>query len=143
MALNNNCLSLGCMNIYKIRKNIKFNQSVNNFSQFNEDLYLAKIFEGSASGVCVDVGANDGVYGSNSALLEQLGWSCILVEPNISLYESILKNRRPYKLFQCVASDVEGEANLYVVSGGELAHGLSTMVPSLENIERNKTKRIF
>lgn len=124
------------MNIYRMKYSPSLREAFVGFSQFHEDFYFSRIFAGRRSGVCVDVGANDGTYGSNSAYLEQQGWKCVLVEPNDGLCEEILKNRKPYKLFQCVASAAEGEVKLYKVSGGPLAHGLSTVEPSKENIER-------
>lgn len=127
------------MNIYRLKYKPALRKAFSGFAQFHEDFYLATIFAEAGSGVCVDVGANDGFYGSNSALLESLGWQCILVEPNTRLCNEILAKRKPYRLFPCIASDSNGEDTLYVVSGGPLAHGLSTVQPSVENIERITT----
>jgi FkbM family methyltransferase len=99
------------------------------YSQNREDLLLAKIFSAKEYGVCVEVGAFDGVSFSNSLLLEQRGWDCILVEPNPHLCEQIRKNRPSAKLFACAASDLRGtavlnfgmEADLYgTIEGGGL-----------------------
>ena len=43
------------------------------YSQFGEDVLLHRIFRKSA-GVCVEVGAHDGITFSNSLFFEQLGW---------------------------------------------------------------------
>ncbi len=123
------------MNIYKLKNAIKA-LNKKSFSQFGEDLFLLEIFKNSKNPVCVDVGANDGSYGSNSALLELNGWLCVLVEPNADLCRQILADRNPHKLFEYAASSKESEVTLYLVKGGELAHGLSTLVPNKENIER-------
>lgn len=123
------------MNIYKLKNTMK-ESNEKSFSQFGEDLFLLEIFKNSKNLVCVDVGANDGNYGSNSALLELHGWLCLLVEPNADLCKQILVNRNPYKLFEYAASSKESEVTLYLVKGGSLAHGLSTLVPNKENMER-------
>lgn len=123
------------MNIYKL-KNIVKKSNEKSFSQFKEDLFLLEIFKKNKAPVCIDVGANDGCYGSNSALLELHGWQCVLVEPNATLCKQILANRKPYKLFECAASSKETEATLYLVKGGALAHGLSTLEPNQENLQR-------
>lgn len=123
------------MNIYKLKNELK-DSNEQSFSQFREDLFLLEIFKNSKNLVCIDVGANDGNYGSNSALLELHGWSCVLVEPNADLCKQILAKRKPYKLFEYAASSKESEVTLYLVKGGALAHGLSTLVPNKENMER-------
>ena len=51
------------------------------YAQFGEDRKLVALL-GSAPAVCVEVGANDGVSGSNSLLFEEMGWTCVLIEPN-------------------------------------------------------------
>ena len=51
-------------------------------SQFDEDRILNGIFAGKSPGICVEVGANDGVHGSNTLFFEKLGWQCVLIEPN-------------------------------------------------------------
>lgn len=111
------------------------------FSQFGEDLLLAEIFANCGSGVCVDVGANDGVSGSNSYYLERQGWKCVLVEPNPMLCRRIGEFRPKANLFECAASAEPGYLTLYVVSGGELAHGLSTVSLSDQNISRIQANR--
>lgn len=55
----------------------------NKFSQFGEDGIIQKIFEiiGTTSKICLEVGAGDGVGGSNIAhLWKNLGWKAILIE---------------------------------------------------------------
>jgi len=123
------------MNIFTLKNKVK-KTNKKSFSQFSEDIFLLEIFKNNKNLVCIDVGANDGSYGSNSALLEQHGWKCILVEPNAALCKQILVNRKPYKLFEYAASSKESEATLYLVRGGVLAHGLSTLEPNKENLQR-------
>jgi FkbM family methyltransferase len=51
--------------------------------------YLADI----ENGVFVEAGAHDGLFQSNTKILEELGWSGLLVEPSPSSYELCKKNR--------------------------------------------------
>ena len=55
------------------------------YSQFGEDRILDRLFRGKRKGFCVEVGANNGVDGSTTLHFEELGWDCILVEPNPTL----------------------------------------------------------
>ncbi|MDP3211520.1 FkbM family methyltransferase [Methylotenera sp.] len=124
------------MKMYALKKEIIKNSKVRSKAQFDEDLFLLKIFQNKLDGILVDVGANDGEYGSNSALLETIGWKCILIEPNLALCEKIQSVRNPYKLFQFAASSKDADVVLYQVDGGVLSHGLSTLELNSENRQR-------
>jgi FkbM family methyltransferase len=96
------------------------------YSQFGEDRILARVFAGRPRGVCVEVGANNGVDGSTTLHFEEIGWDCVLVEPNPELCRE-LRHRRTARIFECAASASEGVATLQVAVGTPLAHGVSTL----------------
>lgn len=96
------------------------------YSQFGEDRILSRIFRGKRRGLCIEVGANDGVHGSTSLHFEGLGWRCILIEPNPELCREI-RARRKAELFECAASDRPGTLTLHVVQGALGADGMSTV----------------
>ncbi|MDD2915772.1 MAG: FkbM family methyltransferase [Gallionella sp.] len=96
------------------------------YSQFGEDKILAKIFKGKSSGLCIEVGANDGVNDSTTMFFEKAGWHCILVEPNPVLCKLIRASRNS-TLFEFAASDSSGEVTLLVAEGTERAHGVSAI----------------
>jgi FkbM family methyltransferase len=96
------------------------------YSQFEEDQILAGIFSGS-SGLCVEVGANDGEHGSTTLYFEQQGWRCILVEPNPDLCQLLRKRRPTAQLFECGAADHEGTAILNIAEGAAHADGVSAI----------------
>jgi len=83
------------------------------YSQFREDRLLERMFADQRGGVCLDVGANDGITGSNSYFLEQRGWRCILVEPVPELCDRIRRFRRGI-VVNCAASSRRGNASFYV-----------------------------
>jgi FkbM family methyltransferase len=94
-----------------------------------EDEALSRIF-GNHLGVCVEVGANDGVTLSNTYHFEKLGWRCILVEPNPALCREIhLRRGERTTLFECAASTSNGTAMLHM--GG----GTDDLYSSLESVE--------
>jgi FkbM family methyltransferase len=108
---------------------------VNNFrSQYGEDRILARIFAGVPTGTCVEVEAHNGVDLSNTYYFEQLGWCCILVEPNPAMWTVIREARRAI-LFECAASGHESQALLHV-GVGDGSDILSTMEDA--NVERIK-----
>jgi len=69
-------------------------------------------FPAGYSGYCVEAGAYDGMGFSSTYELEQLGWKCLCIEPNINIYPA-LKSRRslclPYALSNKNESDVRFE----------------------------------
>lgn len=107
------------------------------YSQFGEDKILSEIFSDQNSGVCVEVGANDGINDSTTLYFEKIGWKCILVEPNPVLCQMIRASRKA-PLYEFAASDRRGVATLYIAEGAERAHGVSTICAEEE--ARNKIK---
>lgn len=101
------------------------------YSQFGEDRVLSEIFRGKRDGVCVEVGANDGVADSTTLHFENLGWQCVLVEPNPELC-GLIREKRKAMLHECAASNLTGMTTLYVAEGAERAHGVSTICESHE-----------
>lgn len=101
------------------------------YAQFGEDLQLLDFFGNQSPGYYVEVGANDGISGSNTALLEKLGWKGILVEPNPDLIPLIQDSRTNSQILwgAAVAPEKVGTIEFYQVVGGPPGlHGLSTTV---------------
>lgn len=107
------------------------------YSQFGEDKILSEIFSGKSPGVCIEVGANDGVNDSTTLYFEKIGWKCILVEPNPVLCQMI-RAARNASLYECAASDRHGVATFYIAEGAGRAHGVSML--GTEDEARNKIK---
>lgn len=88
------------------------------YSQFREDRLLEQIFRGKKAGHCVEVGAHDGMTGSNTYLFERKGWKCVLVEAVPELCEQI-RQFRTGTVFNCAASSITGEAAFYIADAVE------------------------
>lgn len=97
------------------------------YCQFKKDVFALNFVNTSLNkkvGTFIDIGANDGLTGSNSKLLEDLGWNGILVEPNPELQDVLRKNRTNGNIKQVAISNekevifncVEGEGNLHGLS---------------------------
>jgi FkbM family methyltransferase len=87
------------------------------YAQFGEDLRLHALF-GDDQGVCVEVGGHDGVSGSMSLYFEEMGWTCLVVEPIPELAAAI-RARRRCLVAEAAADEAEGEATLLVPEGSE------------------------
>ncbi len=73
--------------------------SYNKYSQYGDDGIIQKIFEviGTQSKVCVEFGASNGLFLSNTAnLFVNFGWKAILVERRDDLYQKMLLNVKDY-----------------------------------------------
>lgn len=96
------------------------------YSQFGEDRLLDKLFGHKKSGLCVEVGANNGVDDSTTYFFEKHGWDCILIEPNPELIAN-LRKKRSGQIFECAISDTPGTTQLNIVDGAERSHGMSSI----------------
>jgi hypothetical protein len=72
--------------------------SKNIFSQFGEDGIIEKAFQiiGTSSRVCIEFGAWDGLFASNTANLWMNGWKGILIEADKTKYEALVRNTAGY-----------------------------------------------
>lgn len=63
-------------------------------SQLGQDIAVVKFYNNKRSGFFVEIGANDGVFFSNTLLLEEkYNWKGICAEPIPYIFERLCKNR--------------------------------------------------
>lgn len=104
------------------------------YAQFGEDLGILDFFGDHWRGYFVDVGGNDGIRDSNTALLEERGWQGVVIEANPELTETA-KTRRACVVLNYAVTDRQDASSLvfYAVKGPALnLNGLSTTCPSDE-----------
>lgn len=63
------------------------------YGQFDTDKVIESYFPGQKTGRCIEVGAYDGIKGSNSKYFEDLGWETICIEPNPFIFPALWENR--------------------------------------------------
>lgn len=68
------------------------------YSENNEQEIIEKFFPKRNHGLLLDIGANQGVSGSNSLGLLERGWQGVLVEPNHQKYTELIKNYKERKI---------------------------------------------
>lgn len=64
------------------------------YGQHDEDKYIATLFPENYIGTCIEVGAYDGVFLSNTYHFEQKGWRSLCIEPIQSAFEACQKTRK-------------------------------------------------
>jgi FkbM family methyltransferase len=84
------------------------------YGQFGEDQYISNFFDTNYKGLCIDVGAYDGVIGSNTYYFEKNGWETLCIEP---IPESFYKCNavRNHTLNCCVSNYDKDDAEFNVV----------------------------
>lgn len=87
-------------------------------SQAGQDVVVDKILKQKRGGVFVDVGAYDGIMGSNSLFFEQhRAWSGVLVEPMPTFFDMATSARKSPCL-NCAVGPQTGTAEFIAVSQG-------------------------
>lgn len=117
-------------------------------SNDNEDQFVIDYFKDkkniNRNRVVVDIGAADGLTGSNSRrLIEEEGWSAILVEPYLPFFDylkELYKENNNVKLLN-FACDYEEKETFIYFRDFEQAKGLTTLTTKWENSQSIITKK--
>lgn len=97
------------------------------YSQYKQDIILNEaIFRNMRDGVFCEVGAYDGIKGSNTLFFEKyLNWEGICIEPMPIFYKRLCKNRNCITL-HCCAYDKDIYKEFTAITGkGEMLSGLT------------------
>jgi FkbM family methyltransferase len=101
------------------------------FSECGQPTALLRYLPPEVPRFLVDVGAYDGVQGSNSRQLLLDGWTGVLIEPVPAIFERLSKNCRDLRnvhLFQCAAADRDGVAEMSYSTGNETGQCASLFI---------------
>ncbi len=118
-------------------------------SQFCQDLLAMLVSDGKQGGFFVEVGVGDGLYLSNSAMLEQqFGWKGVLCEPNRTFQQIIPQNRsailekraafnRSGEILKFLAESSSGELSRLVDASGSDMHQRAGETYDVETVTLN------
>ena len=107
-------------------------------SQSGQDVWVIALFHGKRNGYFLEIGGGDGLWISNTLLLErQLGWKGILVEPT-SAFERLVINR-PNCIADnsCIASEVKTVTLFEIFDRGQAMLGKGATENSLLSMVRD------
>jgi FkbM family methyltransferase len=91
------------------------------YSQHGQGLIIEQLITPDTPRSVIDIGAHDGLLGSNSRRLIEQGWYGILVEPVPSVFRSLEKNYSGFqsvRLIQAACSDKKGTAHIQIGRDG-------------------------
>jgi len=71
-----------------INKEMKLYDNGLYYGQWHTDKIIESYFPNQKYGICIEVGAANGIKGSNTKYFENLGWNVLCIEPNIKYKES-------------------------------------------------------
>jgi FkbM family methyltransferase len=109
------------------------------YGQLKQDLLVYNnFFKDKKDGFYVDIGAHDGITGSNTYLFDQIGWKGICIEPNEIRFNELQKNRTSTN-HNCVISDIDKDYVEFCLIDGyaEMLSGIT------EKYTENHKKRII
>ena len=113
--------------------------------EIEEKKAIRDFFNHVRGGMVVEVGANEpvGIYSQSWHLEEELGWKCLLVEPNPVLAEKARNSRTNSVIFECacVSRDDAGDLVLYVpLDGAEEVTGHASIGKNIDDFSYKNHK---
>jgi FkbM family methyltransferase len=115
-------------------------ENLNFQGQVCQDLIAYLYFKNKKDGFYVDIGANDGVTGSNTLVFEEVGWTGICVEPQPDIFEALKKNRK----CDCVNAAISDTSNMnvkFIKASGEAPNGLSGLASKMSGAHKRRIRR--
>ena len=83
------------------------------FAQHGEDEYIRRLFPNKNNGVCIEVGAYDGISLSNTLHFEQSGWRALCIEPIQSAFDKCKQIRK--ECYQCCISNADADDKEFTI----------------------------
>ena len=108
------------------------------YGQFSTDLLIELYFQNKKVGSCVEVGAANGVRGSNTLYFERLGWRALCVEPNPEYIKEIEKNRKEYVQYACSSkNDRDVLFTIFDIGKNNIMSSVSGLKPDKRLVEQH------
>jgi len=107
------------------------------YGQHQEDVYIKSLFPDNYTGVCVDVGAYDGVNMSNTYYFEKNGWRCLCIEPILEEYQKCKSVRKECANI-CAGKEDLDQQKFTVFSLGLNKSAISSLSPDPQLVMAHK-----
>jgi FkbM family methyltransferase len=87
------------------------------YSQLMQDKLVDEFFDQKENGFYIEIGAHDGISGSNTFFFEKFrNWNGLCIEPGPEEFKNLVSNRKSTNLNVCV-SDYDGESEFSYIEG--------------------------
>ena len=118
-------------------------------SQAGQDKIIKKrFFDGKKNGFFIEIGAHDGITGSNCYYFEKfLNWNGIAIEPSNIQFEKLKKNRKCNVLNNAISNEVKEVEFIEVIEGLTQMSGINNSsfkknIDIISNNQSSKTKSL-
>ena len=116
--------------------------------QFSTDVLIELYFQNQTSGTCVEVGAANGIRGSNTLYFERMGWRALCIEPNPEYFKLVKEVRKEAAQYACGSSDASSAPfTVFDIGERNIMSSVSGLEPDKRLVEQhehiiNNTKQI-
>ena len=110
--------------------------SMEPYSQWGEDNWILANLKVPDKGIFVDVGAADGISGSNTLMFEDRGWTGLLIEPNLRFKTELNANRGQQKISTFAIHNSDGLEAMF-------HHDSDPFLSALARTEYNQDEKIL
>jgi FkbM family methyltransferase len=109
------------------------------YSQIGQDdYYINNISKFSKNGVFLDIGANDGIFTSNTAKLEfKYGWTGVCIEANPDLISNLKKNRPNSQIVHSAVWDTDSLVE-FEIPINNIKQTRGDLLSRISNLSRNE-----
>lgn len=104
------------------------------YGQHREDEFLNTLFPEEYIGVCVEVGAADGINGSNTYFFERKGWRALCIEPIQISFDNCLSCRKEC-VNCCISSEDSEDKDFHIFCLDTNVSAISGLEPDERLIE--------
>ena len=122
----------------KIHQELKGWDNGNYFGQWETDKIIEKYFLEMTSGFCIEVGAANGIKGSNTYYFEKKGWNTLCIEPNIEFSESLEKYRKLTRFYACSHENKKDTLKIFRVGERNIMTSVTSLSPDRRLVESHK-----
>lgn len=102
-----------------------------------QDMIAYYYLRGKKDGFYIDIGANDGISGSNTYIFEKIGWKGICVEANPIIYKILTKYRRCGAYNVAISNQTNDDVDFLVAA----ADGLSGLADSMSESGKQEAQK--
>jgi FkbM family methyltransferase len=127
-------------NVDKNKEEIDSIASSKYYGQWETDKFIEKYFPNQSRGCCIEVGAADGIKGSNTKYFEDLGWDVLCIEPNTGFSKSLEAHRQLVRYYAVGSGEEGSTATLTIFDVGEksIMSSLSSLKPDKRLVEAHQ-----
>ena len=138
IKITNNLKSKKMYNIDKINNELKKYQNSKYYGQWETDKEIEFYFDINKKGICIEVGAANGIKGSNTKYFEENNWDVLCLEANPNCEKDLKKTRKHFLMCGCGKENKQEELTIYKVGQNNIESSITSLIPDERLINDHK-----